>query len=124
MASEFNAVAYARELESAGVTHEQAAVHASTLAKALDECVPAREFAALRMEVKTQFDAFRIEVNARFNAIEATIAAMDKSLRAEITSVRAEVRIVASEIKMQRWLLGISVALQIGVILKLIYPSW
>ncbi len=116
MASEFNAVEYARELESAGMTHEQAAVQASTLAKALGACVPAREFAAFRMEVKAQFDAFRTEVNARFNAIEANIAALEKSLRADIS-------IVASEVKMQRWLLGISIALQISVVVKLLFPS-
>jgi hypothetical protein len=111
MTDEFNAIDYANELESAGVPKNQAQVHARALTKLLGGAVFRREL-----------DALRAEMHAGFKALEARIEALELVLRAEITSVRADVRIVASELKVHRWLLGISVALQLGVILILVFP--
>jgi hypothetical protein len=115
MTSEFNAIDYAAQLESAGVPKEQAAIHASALTKVLGGYALGRELEALRMEVRAQLtelraqlDAFKMEVSARFMSLEATL--------------RAEIKIVRSEVKLLRWIVSISVGLQIAVLVKLIFP--
>jgi hypothetical protein len=115
MASEFNAIDYAKELQSAGVPEKQAAIHASALTKVLGGFALGRELEALRVELlaqltelRAQFEAFKVEINARFISLETTL--------------RADIKILRSEVKLIRWIVGISVGLQIAVLLKLIYP--
>lgn len=122
MASEFNAIDYAKELQSAGVPEKQAAIHASALTKVLGGFALGRELEALRVELRAQltefraqFEAFKIEINARFMSVEARINAIE-------TALRADIKILRSEVKLIRWIVGISVGLQIAVLLKLIYP--
>ncbi|MES2316424.1 MAG: hypothetical protein V4631_02930 [Pseudomonadota bacterium] len=90
MTSEFNAIEYARELDMLKV-----------------------ELRAEMSAFRAQFNAFKIEVNSKFHALEMRMNAME-------TALRAEIKIVASEVKLQRWLLGISLGLQTAVLLKVI----
>lgn len=122
MASEYNPIDYAKELQSAGVPEKQATIHASALTKVLGGFALGRELDALRVELRAQltelraqFEALKVEINARFTSIEARMNAME-------TSLRADIKILRSEVKLIRWITGISVGLQIAVLLKLIYP--
>jgi hypothetical protein len=126
MASEFNAIDYAKELQSAGVPEKQAAIHASALTKVLGGFALGRELEALRVELRAQmaelraqFEAFKVEINARLISLETSLRADIKELE---TSLRADIKILRSEVKLIRWIVGISVGLQIAVLLKLIYP--
>jgi hypothetical protein len=122
MASEFNAIDYAQELQSAGVPEEQAAIYASALTKVLNGFALGSELEAFRVELRAQLtefraqlEAFKIEINARLTSIEALMNAME-------TTLRADFKILRSELKMLRWVVVFSVGLQIAVLLKLIYP--
>jgi len=126
MASEFNAIDYAKELQSAGVPENQAAIHASALTKVLGGFALGRELDALSVEMRAQltefraqFEAFKVEIKARLLALEASLRA---DIKAFETSLRADLKILRSEVKLLRWIVSISVGLQIAVLLKLIYP--
>lgn len=137
MTTEFNAIDYATELESAGVPKEQAAIHAGALTKVLNGYALSRELEAMRIELRAQlsqlrseFEAFKVEISARITCLEislrAEIARVETSLRAEIarveSSLKVEINIVKSGIGQLRWLVGISATLQIAVLAKLIFP--
>ena len=122
MASEFNAIDYAQELQSAGVPEKQAAIYASALTQVLDSLALGSELEAFRVELRAQltefralFETFKIEINAGLASIEALINATE-------TTLRADFKILRSEVKLLRWTVVFSVGLQIAVLLKLIYP--
>lgn len=108
----FDTLAYAKRLRRAGLTEEQADVHAEALATALGEVLVTKqdlhdlatkddlhrlelvtkdEFAAIRQEMSGEFAAIRQEMNGEF-------AAVRQEMSGEFAAVRQEMR--ALELRM------------------------
>jgi len=99
----FDTLAYARRLRGAGLTDEQAAIHAEALATALGEVlvtkqdlrdlatrddlhrlelVTKEEFASVRQEMGIEFAAVRQEMGIEFAAVRHDIGAVRQEMRA------------------------------------------
>jgi hypothetical protein len=105
--SNFNAIDYTNELQSAGVPQDQAAVHANALIKVLADLAFSRDLEQLKNNLLT-------DISARFSKLEAEIAV----LRAEIGSIR-------NELVVHRWVLGAVLALgtaNLALTVKLALP--
>jgi len=109
----FDTLAYAKRLRGAGLTDEQAFVHAEALATALGEIVVTKqdlrdlatkedlhrlelatkeEFAAVRQEMSTEFAAVRQEMSTEFAAVRQEMSTEFASVRQEMRSGFASVR--------------------------------
>jgi deoxyadenosine/deoxycytidine kinase len=174
MNSQFNAIDYSRQLQSAGVPQSQAEVHARAVAQALTDCTASKaDLAALdeklnvrldvfedrittrldafevrmdtfedritarldafevRMDafedrINARLDAFEDQINARMDAFEARIGArveaFEASVKLELAAMRVELAEMRGDIKFNRWMSSITLALVIAAIAKLYFP--
>jgi polyhydroxyalkanoate synthesis regulator phasin len=134
--SNFNAVHYASELAAAGVSSDQARVHANAFVQFAGDLAYAadlknleerfsRDMHALRDELRTLKDEVR-ELTLEFRAF---VAATDKrfaALEARVTALEAHVARIDAELKLHRWCMGLgfslSLSLQLAILVKLFIP--
>jgi hypothetical protein len=134
----FDTLGYARRLRGAGLTDEQAEVHAEALATALGEVLVTKqdlrdlatkddlhrleiatkqEFAAVRQEMSSEFAAVRQEMSSEFAAVRQELAAVREENRGEFAVVRQEMR--ALELRMT-FRMGALISIGIGALAALI----
>ena len=119
----FDTLAYAKRLRGAGLTDEQAVVHAEALATALGEILVTKqdlnelatkddlhrlelatkeEFASVRQEMSSEFASVRQEMSSEFASVRQEMsggfAAVRQEMSSEFSAVRQEMR--ALELRM------------------------
>lgn len=140
MTSEFNAVDYMNNLQSTGVSKDQAAVHADALTGLVADLAFPRDLVKmesnLRKEIREceermilRIDSVRTQLEAKIEAVrvelEARMTKMEAEIRAEIAVLRAEIGSIRNELVLHRWVLGIVLALgtaNLGLTIKLVFP--
>lgn len=151
MTSEFNAVGYVNDLQSAGVPKDQATVHANTLTRLVADLAFSRDLVKLesnlrkeireceermvlridlvRTQLEAKIESVRVELEAKIEAVKAELEArlikMEAEIRAEIAVLRAEVGSIHNELVLHRWVLGIVLALgtaNLALTVKLVLP--
>jgi hypothetical protein len=128
MADHFNAIDYAHQLKSAGVSAAQAEVHASALARVVESCLSAAsDTTSMKGELLLKISTVEMTLRAEIKAVETTLRAEIKNvetrLSAEIKAVETDLggRIDRLEAKMderfrwQWWANGVMVAMLIGL---------
>ena len=135
MATQFNQLDYAQQLETAGVPKAQAEVHAHTLSHVINDCVavPAdlvsvkRELTHLISETETRL---RAEIAKTESRLQAAITEAESRLRAEIQALEArlnsklailEARLnsriheLKAELRFHRWVSGVTLAFVVAL---------
>jgi hypothetical protein len=120
MNGQFNAIDYAQQLEAAGVTQAQAAVHAKSLSLALTNCAASRaDLNALDEKLFVRLTAFDERIAARTDAFEARIAARLDKFEAKVD---LKLESMFGEMKLLRWMAATSTAILIAALIKLFFP--
>lgn len=138
MTTQFDSLDYAQRLARAGVPENQAAVHAQVLHHALGQIVCARQLSeaegSLRKEIQqaeerlsNQIYRVRDEPNSKIGRVrldlEAKIEAVRVELGAKIEKVRVEldakIDVLCVEIKYMRWMIGVVIALNTALLVKM-----
>ena len=150
MTSQFSALDYTNELESAGVPSAQAKAHANALTKVLGEVAFSRDLVTLESNLRKlicdcetrinlRIDVMRTELDARITTLEANmnaefvkiraqfaeLRADFATLRAEFSTLRAEIASVRHELVLQRWVLGMVGAISmanLAITIRLVMP--
>jgi chaperonin cofactor prefoldin len=133
MGIQFDAIAYAQELETAGVPRLQAEVHAKTLGQVLSDCVavPA-DLAVLKRELEDHVSRVEIRLRAEISKTESRllseisqtesrlhseIIGVESRLRTEIAELRSELR---AGLSLMKWMNALTLALLVGMLVKLL----
>ncbi len=121
----FDTLDYARKLEVAGVPTAQAELQATALGEALSKAVatPA-DLSTLESRLTARIDV----VAARIDAVEASLRARIDALDIKLTELGKELRLelggridrLAASFDMMKWTFGLIVALNIGILLRLL----
>jgi hypothetical protein len=133
MAPAFNPIDYSSALEAAGVTREQAAVHAKALSCVLVDVVFAHDLNKLeanlrkeilqceervtlriesaRSELSTRIDGLRTTVDAKFESVDAKFKEMKCDIERLRTETNSRIDVISTEMVIYRWALGISMAM-------------
>lgn len=136
MTSEFNAVDYINDLQSTGVSKDQATVHANALTRLVADLAFSRDLVKLegnlrkeireceermilridlvRTQLEAKIEAVRVELKARIEAIRVELEAKIETVRVELegrmtkmeTEIRAEIKAVRAEIAVLRAEIG------------------
>lgn len=127
MSIQFDAIAYARELEAAGVPKDQAEVHARTLAHVVGNCVvlpgdlhEARsEFSYKLAETEARLRGEIVQSEARLRTeIVESEARLRTAMQTEIHALALRVEKLESSVGYLKWMNGLTLALLIGLIVK------
>jgi hypothetical protein len=115
MNTQYNALEYAQQLEAAGVSQEQARVHAQALGEVLSTCVVlpthlrevtsdlTHSLAAVEMRLRSEIHDAKTELAGKIDIVEARLKAeIDKKFR------------------FQKWSNGLIAALLIGIYVQLL----
>ncbi len=134
----FDTLGYARRLRGAGLTDEQAEVHAEALATALGEVLVTKqdlrdlatkddlhrlelatkqEFAAVRQEMSGEFATVRQEMSGEFAAVRQEMNGEFANARQEFSAVRQEMRALELRLTLR---MGALISLGIGALAALI----
>jgi chromosome segregation ATPase len=108
MTSQFSALDYTNELESAGVPSAQAKAHANALTKVLGEVAFSRDLVTLESNLRKlicdcetrinlRIDVMRTELDARITKLEANMNAEFVTIRAEFAELRADFATLRAE---------------------------
>ena len=138
MTTHFDSLEYAQRLERAGVPEDQAAVHAQVLQQALTQVVCLGQLSAsedgsrqelqqteerltakieaVRDGLDAKIERVRIELDAK---IESVRIGLEAKIEAARTSLEAKIDLLNAESKFTRWMLGVVIALNAGIIIKL-----
>ena len=108
MTTRFDSLGYAHRLEQAGVSKEQASVHAEALHDVLSDLV-------FSQKLKDVEDRLRSEMREMEERLIHQIQLVRIELHGEIATLRAE-------FKQLKWMIGILMGLNIAVIVKLLVP--
>ncbi len=130
MNSEFNALQYARRLEAAGVSKDQAEVHAQSLAEVVCLMAPAKQLltaeqrlrhdmAEMEQRLNSRIDAVRTEVIAKFDIARTVLDA-----RIDKLCIQLEARLdrLEAELRFMKWVIGMQVGLAAAILIKLFFP--
>ena len=110
----FDTLAYAKEMEAAGFSREQAEAFAAAQGKILKEA-----FAATELATKTDVNGVRVELKAEIQDVrtelKAEIQDVRTELKAEIQDVRTEMlrlenKMEANKHEILKWVIGTMVA--------------
>jgi hypothetical protein len=140
----FDTLAYAKRLRSAGLTEEQADVHAEALAMALGqvlvtkddlrelatkddlhrlELATKQEFAAVRLEMSSEFAAVRQEMSSEFAAVRqemsSEFAAVRQEMSSEFAAVRQEMSSGFAAVRQEMRALELRITLRVGVLFSI-----
>ena len=140
----FDTLAYAKRLRGAGLTDEQAFVHAEALATALGEIVVTKqdlrdlatkedlhrlelatkeEFAAVRQEMSTEFAAVRQEMSTEFASVRQEMRSGFASVRHEMTggfaSAKQETSTEIASIRQDMRSLELRITLRVGALFSI-----
>ena len=149
MTTQFDSLEYAQRLERAGVPEDQAAVHAQVLQQALTQVVCTGQLSdsedgsrmelqhaeerltakieAVRDGLEAKIEGVRIELEAKIERVgielDAKIDSVRISMEAKIESVRisleAKIDVLRAELHFMRWMIGVLIAMNAGIIIKL-----
>ena len=124
----FDTLAYAKEMEAAGFTREQADAFATAQGKILKDAFAATELATrsdvrdVRDELKGDIQDVRTEIQDVRNELKTEIQNVRNELKTEIQNVRAEIQDVRNEVlrlenrmeankhEVLKWVIGTMVA--------------
>ncbi|NML61458.1 hypothetical protein HHL21_10285 [Massilia sp. RP-1-19] len=128
MTTQFDSLDYAQRLERAGVPEDQAAVHAQVLQQALGQVVCARQLSAaegsLHQEIRLSEERLANQINRVRDELNRKIELVRVELDAKIENVRIELEAkidgVRSEFKYMRWLIGVVIALNTAILVKML----
>jgi hypothetical protein len=120
MTAKFDTLEYAQQLAAAGVTPDQAKVHAKALLSVVGNC----------LDLPASVDSFKKEMKYEIDSLKNQITHELIDFRLAITHQLAELtaqqdlRIakVEYELKIHRWMMGMLLALQIAILTKLFFP--
>lgn len=113
MATQFDPIDYAQQLEAAGVPKAQAEVHARTLGHLVGNCVALpSDLVRLDHNLRREIKALEERINAKFEALEQRLTARMDIFEAKIIG----------QITQLRWMLGTVVATNIAIVVKLFVP--
>jgi phage host-nuclease inhibitor protein Gam len=140
----FDTLAYAKRLRRAGLTEEQADVHAEALATALGEVLVTKqdlhdlatkddlhrlelvtkdEFAAIRQEMSGEFAAIRQEMNGEFAAVRQEMngefAAVRQEMSGEFAAVRQEMSGEFAAVRQEMRALELRMTLRVGALFSI-----
>lgn len=112
----FDTLAYAKRLRSAGLTEEQADVHAEALATALGEVLATKYDPR---DLATKEDLHRLELASKeeFASVASEFAAVRQEFRGEFAAVRQELRALELRITLR---VGALFSIGIGALAALI----
>lgn len=99
MTNTFDAKQYVEELEAAGVSKQQASIHARTLAKALKNLV-------CHVDLDRAVEMLRRDMQQVEERLTLKIEMLRTELKAEMESIWAELRGFRTELLIHRWALG------------------
>ena len=123
----FDTLGYARRLRGAGLTDEQAEVHAEALATALGEVLVTKQdlrdlatkddLHRLELATKQEFAAVRQEMSGEFAAVRQEMNGEFANARQEFSAVRQEMRALELRLTLR---MGALISLGIGALAALI----
>lgn len=134
MNSQFNAIDHAQQLQAVGVSRAQAEMHAKLLSEALANCAATRaDLAELRTELTARIEIFETRIVGRMEEFGANvklelakmrveIADMRSEMRSELAAMRSGLATMRSEIKYNRRMINLVLALQVALIVKMFFP--
>ena len=136
----FDTLGYARRLRGAGLTDEQAEVHAEALATALGEVLVTKqdlrdlatkddlhrlelatkqEFAAVRQEMSGEFAAVRQEMSGEFATVRQEMSGEFAAVRQEMNGEFANARQEFSAVRQEMRALELRLTLRMGALISL-----
>ncbi|EFL84816.1 hypothetical protein HMPREF0326_02678 [Desulfovibrio sp. 3_1_syn3] len=99
----FDTLAYAKEMEAAGFSREQAEAFAAAQGKILKEA-----FAATELATKTDVNGVRVELKAEIQDVRTELKAEIQDVRTEM--LRLENKMEANKHEILKWVIGTMVA--------------
>ena len=116
MTSQFNAIDHAQQLEAAGVPQAQADVHAKMSSLAITNCAASKgDLAALDAKLIARMDLFEARSAKQIGEFESRVEPELAGMRVEIAEIRAEM-------KFDRRVIYLVLALQVALLVKLFFP--
>jgi hypothetical protein len=116
MNSQFNAIEYSQQLQAVGVSQTQAEMHAKLLSQALANCAPTRaDLAELRTELTSRMEIFEARMTLRMEEFETNV-------KLELAKIREELAEIRGDLKFNRWMSGITLAMVFAMFAKLFSP--
>jgi hypothetical protein len=134
MNSQFNAIDYSQQLQAAGVSQAQAEVHARTMSHALRGCTASRaDLEALDAKLSARIDAFEERIMLKIDTFEirmeafetrigAKVAACEANVKLELAKIREAMAEMRGDLKFNRWMSGITLAMVFAMFAKLFMP--
>lgn len=119
----FDTLAYAKRLRGAGLTEEQASVHAEALATALGEILVTKQdlrdlatkddLHRLELATKEEFASVRQEMSAGFTSAGHDLGKRVEELRADSAAIRQDMRALELRITMR---MGALISIAVGAL--------
>jgi hypothetical protein len=150
MKNDFDPLAYMAQLKQVRVPEDQAQVHARALDAVASHCVSAQDLARVEKQFQAEnqsgfavcvakidalaaeFHEFKISVEHRFEGNDKRFEGVDKrfdgidhrldALEAGQLKLVERISKLETEMRYHRWVLGLIVSMNIGILLKLFFP--
>jgi hypothetical protein len=145
MNSQFNAIDYSQQLQAAGVSQAQAEVHASAVSRVLRDCTASKaDLAALDEKLSVRIDALEERIMLGMGAFDervtlkladfetkmetfeikigARVAACEANVKLELAKIREELTEIRGDLKFNRWMSGVTLAIVFTMFAKLVLP--
>jgi hypothetical protein len=127
MNSQFNAIDYSHQLQTVGVSQQQAEMHAKLLSQALTNCAASRaDLNSLGETLTGRVAAFEERITARLDLFETRMDAFETKITARIDALEARIDLALEQMrgeqKLLRWMCATNTAMLIAVIAKIYFP--
>jgi hypothetical protein len=116
--SNFNAVHYASELEAAGVSSDQARVHANAFVQFAGDLAYAADLKNLEERFSRDMHSMREELRDlkdEVKELKLEFRAFVTATEARLTALETHVARIDTELKLHRWFMGLSFSLMLSV---------
>ncbi|NHZ98094.1 hypothetical protein [Massilia sp. CCM 8734] len=133
MTSKFDALAYTKRLEDAGVPRDQAEVHATALTEVVGEFVCRQDL--LRLESSLRHDieesekrvvlyinVVKTELTAKIDRMDAKIDSVDGKVDSLRREFEARFKAIEHDLTVSRCLSGLIISLNIAMAIKIFFP--
>jgi DNA repair exonuclease SbcCD ATPase subunit len=126
MNSQFNAIDYSQQLQTVGVSQQQAEMHAKLLSQALTNCAAWRaDLNSLGETLTARIAAFEERITARLDLFETRMNAFETKITARIDALEARIDLALEQMrgeqKLLRWMCATNTAMLIAVIVKIYF---
>ncbi|MCY0915316.1 hypothetical protein [Massilia antarctica] len=133
MTSKFDALAYTKRLEDAGVPRSQAEVHAKALTEVVSEFVCREDLlrleGSLRHEIEESekrlilhINLVKTELMAKIDGVDAKIDRVDGKVDSLRSEFEARLKAIDHDLLVNRWLSGLIISLNIAMAIKIFFP--